>query len=842
MLLRMSTLLCSALLFSALGFAQEDAPIDDWKPATTNQDGKEFPQVNSEGRIRFRVVAPDAKSVSCSFRDSSDFVKDDKGVWTGYTRKLDEGFHYYTINIDGAEVPDPNSKYFFGAMRWGSGVEVPANDKDFYAVKKVEHGQIREVLFYSESTEQDRRAFVYTPPGYDSDQDTRYPVLYLQHGWGENEYGWSVQGHAGLIMDNLIAEQDVKPFIIVMTYGMTNDVRPGGMAGFDISHFETVLVNELIPYVDANFRTLTDQPNRAMAGLSMGSMETKAITLRNLDKFSHIGLFSGATISTDDVKNTDGFKDKVKLVFVSYGSKEVGGGNQPRRGGDPEATTKALKDEGINSHYYLSPDTAHEWQSWRRSLREFAPMLFVPQDKVIGVWKVDFNTRIGVQQYVFTFDHDGERLVGRAEAERDGNARQVELQNLKLDRDTISFQETLSLVGNEIRIDYSGKIAGDSIILTRKVGEFAEEEATATRSNLVKQLEVEPAAEVSIDAVKIDAVKIDAVIKDAFKDSFRVGTAGDFPARYSDEELKIAAEHFNAVTPENCMKPERVHPDEKTWRFELPDDLVAFASENDMSVHGHTLVWHAQTGDWFFRDGDREVVTQRLKDHIDTLVGRYQGKIRSWDVVNEAINDNGNSQTGLTENLRESQWMKSLGPDFLTLAFKFAHEADPDAVLYYNDYNIESGPKHASSMVLLKRLLADGAPVQAVGIQGHWTTGRVPFDDIDKAISDYTSLGLKVSITELDVTIRGASGGQFGGGFGRRRGGTAEPASAADLAAQADDYAKLFALFRKHEDVIERVTFWGLNDGRTWRFGQHPLILDADNNAKPAYAAIVNEH
>jgi enterochelin esterase-like enzyme len=361
--------------------AQEVVPVDDWKPVSTNQDGKMYPQVNSEGRVKFRVVAPEATSVSCSFRDSSVFVKDNEGVWTGFTRPLDEGFHYYTLKIDGAEVPDPNSKYYFGAMRWGSGVEVPAKDKEVYAVKNVPHGQLREVLFFSPSNDANRRAFVYTPPGYDADQATRYPVLYLQHGWGENEYGWGAQGHAGLIMDNLIAEGKTKPFIIAMTYGMTNEVRMGGMANFDIRHFEKVLVDELIPYIDSNFRTLADQPNRAMAGLSMGSMETKTITLKHLDKFSHIGLFSGATISTEDVEKTPGFKEKVKLVFVSYGSKEVGGGGSPRRGGDPGATTKALKDIGINSHYYLSPETAHEWQTWRRSLREFAPLLFAPQDK-----------------------------------------------------------------------------------------------------------------------------------------------------------------------------------------------------------------------------------------------------------------------------------------------------------------------------------------------------------------------------------------------------------------------------------------------------------------------------
>ncbi|MFK8115082.1 MAG: endo-1,4-beta-xylanase [Rubripirellula sp.] len=169
------------------------------------------------------------------------------------------------------------------------------------------------------------------------------------------------------------------------------------------------------------------------------------------------------------------------------------------------------------------------------------------------------------------------------------------------------------------------------------------------------------------------------------------------------------------------------------------------------------------------------------------------------------------------------------------IPFDFAREADPDAALYYNDYNIESGPKHASSMVLLRRLIADGVPIDAVGIQGHWRSGRGPSEDIEKAITDYASLGLKVSITELDVTIRGESGGQFGSGRFRR---SALP-SVEDLNAQADDYAKLFAIFQKHEDVIERVTFWGLKDRRTWRWGQHPLLFDANNHAKPAYASVV---
>ena len=280
-------------------------------------------------------------------------------------------------------------------------------------------------------------------------------------------------------------------------------------------------------------------------------------------------------------------------------------------------------------------------------------------------------------------------------------------------------------------------------------------------------------------------------IKDACQGLFLIGMAGDIPRNYSDQELGLVQDNFNIVTPENCMKPANIHPRADTWQFERADALVKWCADNHLAVHGHTLVWHAQTNDWFFRDGNKAAVTQRLEDHIHTLVGRYKGKVRSWDVVNEAINDLGNVQT---ENLRDSSWLRALGPEFLTLAFKFAHEADPDAKLYYNDYGIEAGPKHASSMLLLKRLLRDGAPVHGVGIQGHWSTSHIPYAALDESLSDYASLGLKVSITKLDVTIRGESGGQFG--FGRRRfgGPPPEPPKPQDLRAQADAYARLFSI------------------------------------------------
>lgn len=259
------------------------------------------------------------------------------------------------------------------------------------------HGQLREVHYFAKTGNTNRHAFVYTPPDYDKDPSKRYPVLYLQHGAGEDETGWGRQGYAGLIMDNLIAEGKAKPFIIAMEYGgnpfgggprqtnaapagagATNAAAgPGGRA-FNFSAFEKALLEDFIPFVDANFRTIAGQPHRAMAGLSMGGMQTRGITLAHLDTFSHLGAFSGGSIAVTNITDLAKFKEKVKLVFISYGSRELGTNRVGGRGfgGDPKANTAALKEAGVNAVFYESPNTAHEWQSWRRSLREFAPLLF----------------------------------------------------------------------------------------------------------------------------------------------------------------------------------------------------------------------------------------------------------------------------------------------------------------------------------------------------------------------------------------------------------------------------------------------------------------------------------
>jgi enterochelin esterase-like enzyme len=390
---KIKLLLAIFLMTGSYCFAQsEDKIVEDFEPSSVNQPDHEYPMVNSQGRVQTQILAPNAKYVKLDIGGVKyDMVKDEEGMWTGESAPQDVGFHYYQLNIDGASVPDPGTKYFYGAGRWGSGIEIPAHDQEFYALKNVPHGQVRELQYYSDVNKSMRRCFVYTPPGYEKNVDKRYPVLYLQHGGGENETGWSNQGKVNLIMDNLLAKGEVEPFIIVMDNGSWNRPRGERPEPRDTTKkndrqrswppqgwtdgFMNVLLKDIIPVIDSKFRTIADQENRAMAGLSMGGMQTRIITLNNPDVFSHVGMFSGGSISVEDVENAPGFKENIKLVFISYGSREL---ENPRRGpwGDPEENTNALKEYGMNAHFYVSPETAHEWQTWRRSLHQYAQLLF----------------------------------------------------------------------------------------------------------------------------------------------------------------------------------------------------------------------------------------------------------------------------------------------------------------------------------------------------------------------------------------------------------------------------------------------------------------------------------
>ena len=348
-------------------------PKDDWVANPCNQPGQEYPQVNSEGYARFRIEAPDAKSVIVSLglggRGGTVLRKDKDGVWTGTTEgPMDPGFHYYHLTIDGGVFNDPGTHNYFGSCRWESGIEIPAPDQDFYAWRKdIPHGNIQQVNFWSESTGKMQTANVYLPYGYGKlvkGKQERYPVLYLQHGWGENETSWPVQGKAGIIMDNLIADGKIKPFIVVMAYGLTNDFKFGTIGKFTAEEFEKVLIDELIPVIDKQFLTKPDKWNRAMAGLSMGGMETKLITLRRPEVFGYWGLLSGGTYMPDEIKDPK----VVKYIFVGCGDKE-----------NPDGINKSvesLKAAGFNAEGLVSEGTAHEFLTWRRCLEKMAQSLF----------------------------------------------------------------------------------------------------------------------------------------------------------------------------------------------------------------------------------------------------------------------------------------------------------------------------------------------------------------------------------------------------------------------------------------------------------------------------------
>ena len=367
-----------------------EGAVEDFKPNITNQRGRQYPMVNSQGAVRAQPRAPQASSVQLDIGGRRyEMVKDENGVWTGTSAPQDVGFHYYQLNVDGASVPDPGTIYFYGAGRWGSGIEIPSADMDFWQVKNVPQGAVEEKYYWSKATESMRHCFVYLPAEYQKNPNKKYPVLYLQHGNAEDENGWSAQGHTGQILDNLIAAGKAVPFIVVMDYGQSQNIhlvgayapqqpaqpapqpQPGqqgrGARATGPDAFQVVLMTDIIPMVEKEYRVIADAQHRALAGLSMGGMQTRRITVANPTTFAYVGLFSGGTVSVEDVQGAAGYKQTNKLVFMSCGSKE-----NPR----VMEAAESLKGIGVNAVGYVSEGTAHEWHTWRRSLYQFAQLLF----------------------------------------------------------------------------------------------------------------------------------------------------------------------------------------------------------------------------------------------------------------------------------------------------------------------------------------------------------------------------------------------------------------------------------------------------------------------------------
>jgi enterochelin esterase-like enzyme len=374
-------------------------PPADSHPARTNVLGAEYPRVTDDARAIFQFKAPGAQRVQADIMSTRyDMVKDAAGVWTVTTPPLVPGFHYYQIVVDGVAQNDPGSHAFFGVSKDFSGIEIPEQGVDYYLPKDVPHGQVRTLWYHSTVTGEWRRCLVYTPPGYDASPAMRYPVLYLQHGSGEDETGWIAQGYANFILDNLIAGTQAVPMIVVMDKGyatrlgqpapsaqpptvVNGAVRAAAPRG--VNAFGDVLVKDVMPFIDGTFRTLADRDHRAMAGLSMGGNQTCQITLANLDRFAWIGMFSGTGLGLStqpfDTKtafngamaDAAAFNQNVHLVWIGLGTAEPA-----PFPGSIKAFRESLDKGGIKYVYFESPGTAHEWLTWRRDLNDFAPRLF----------------------------------------------------------------------------------------------------------------------------------------------------------------------------------------------------------------------------------------------------------------------------------------------------------------------------------------------------------------------------------------------------------------------------------------------------------------------------------
>ncbi len=340
-------------------------------------------------------------------------------------------------------------------------------------------------------------------------------------------------------------------------------------------------------------------------------------------------------------------------------------------------------------------------------------------------------------------------------------------------------------------------------------------------------------------------------LKDAFGDAFLVGAALNAAQVTGRDTMGAAlvASHFNSTTPENEMKWERIHPSPDSFTFDNADAFVEFSETHGMFMVGHTLVWHSQTPRWVFEDEDgnpltREALLERMKNHIETVVGRYQGRIHGWDVVNEALNEDGT--------LRESPWLRIIGEDYIARAFEYAHAADPDAELYYNDYSLENEAKRNGAVRLVASLQEQGVPVHGIGTQGHYSMSFPTMAQLDSTIQAFADLDVKVMITELDIAVlprermNPSADVSERQAFEARMNPYTEGLPDSVQQALAQRYADLFGRFIAHADVIDRVTFWGVTDGDSWLNNwpipgrtSYPLLFDRDWQPKAAFHAVM---
>lgn len=593
----------------------------------------------------------------------------------------------------------------------------------------IAHGLIDTVSYNSTTVGTNRKALIYTPPGYSKDK--KYPVLYLLHGIGGDENEWLNGGQPQVILDNLYAEKKLEPMIVVLPNGraMKDDRATGNI--FDkekveaFATFENDLIKDLIPFIEKNFPVIKDAEHRAIAGLSMGGGQSLNFGLGNLDHFAWVGGFSSApnTKKPEElVPDPTKTKQQLKLLWISCGDKDGLIGFSQR-------THDYLVANQVPHIYYIIPDGFHDFKVWKESLYQYAQLLF----------------------------------------------KTIPLTNLQTS------------------------------------------------------------------------------LKDAFKGKFYIGAAlNSFQITGKDTaSTRVVKDQFSAIVPENCMKSGPIQPKEGEFDFSLADQFVDFGLKNNKFITGHCLVWHSQAPRWFFTDSEgkevtREVLIERMKKHIYTVVGRYKGKIKGWDVVNEAIEDDGS--------YRKSKFYQIIGEDFIKLAFQFAHEADPDAELYYNDYSEAIPAKRNGIVAMVKKLKEQGIRIDAIGMQTHVGLDNPDLKEYENTIEAYATLGVKVMVTEMDISVLPMpdwkAGAEISKNFEYQKKMNPYPEGLPDSvnAAFEKRYLDFFKLFLKHKDVMTRVTLWGVNDGSSWKNNwpmrgrtDYPLLFDRKNQQKPVVRKIIDE-
>ena len=594
--------------------------------------------------------------------------------------------------------------------------------------ENIAHGKIDSVTYTSKTIGTNRKALIYTPPGYSKDK--KYPVLYLLHGIGGDEKEWLKGGNPEVIFDNLYADEKAEPMIVVMPNGraMKDDRATGNIMAPDkvqaFAAFEKDLLNDLIPFVEKKYPVLKDQEHRAIAGLSMGGGQSLNFGLGNPDKFAWVGGFSSApnTKKPEElVPDPAKAKQQIKLLWISVGDKDGLMSFSQR-------THDYLVAQQVPHIYDVIPGGVHDFKVWKESLYQFAQLLFKP-------------VKIAAQPYGLKDAYIGKFYIGAA------------------------------LNGFQI----------------------------------------------------------------SEKD-----TAG----------CRVIKEQFSAIVPENCMKSGQIQPKEGEFNFTQADQFVEFGEKNHLWITGHCLIWHSQAPRWFFTDSEgkdvsREVLIERMKKHISTLVGRYKGRVKGWDVVNEAIENDGS--------FRKSKFYQIVGEDFIKLAFQFAHEADPDAELYYNDYSEAIPEKRNGIVAMVKKLKEQGIRVDAIGMQTHVGLADPDLREYENTIEAYAALSVKVMVTEMDISVLPNPDWKAGAEisktieYQKKLNPYTEGIPDSVNVALGQRYLEFFKLFLKHKDVFSRVTLWGLSDGTSWKNNfpvrgrtDYPLLFDRKNQAKPVVQLLID--